>query len=162
MKKQKENEEKEKRKLERERKKEEREELQRKAEERACKAAEKARKQAEKEKKTQERIAERAKKAQEKVSKAPATRKRPRSTATSTETRALDEELRLKTPKAIDDSIDFDRCCACFGLYAEDAGTDREWIECSCSRWIHEDCVENVIYDANGKELLCPVCLSLV
>ena len=161
MKKQKENEEKEKRKLERERKKE-REELQRNAEERACKAAEKARKQSEKEKKTQERIAERAKKAQEKVSKAPATRKRPRSTATSTETRALDEEPRLKTPKAIDDSIDFDRCCACFGLYAEDAGTDREWIECSCSRWIHEDCVENVIYDANGKELLCPVCLSLV
>jgi len=146
MKKQKEKEEKEKRKLERERKKEEREkELQRKAEERARRAAEKARKQAEKEKKTQERIAERAKKAQEKASKAPATRKRPRSTAIPTETRPLDKEPRSKTPKVIDDSIDFDRCCACFGLYADDAGTDREWIECSCSRWIHEDCVENVI-----------------
>ena len=163
MKKQKEKEEKEKRKLERERKKEEREkELQRKAEERARRAAEKARKQAEKEKKTQERIAERAKKAQEKASKAPATRKRPRSTAIPTETRPLDKEPRSKTPKVIDDSIDFDRCCACFGLYADDAGTDREWIECSCSRWIHEDCVENVIYDANSKELLCPVCLSSV
>jgi len=121
MKKQKEKEEKEKRKLERERKKEEREkELQRKAEERARRAAEKARKQAEKEKKTQERIAERAKKAQEKASKAPATRKRPRSTAIPTETRPLDKEPRSKTPKVIDDSIDFDRCCACFGLYADD------------------------------------------
>ena len=29
-----------------------------------------------------------------------------------------------------------------------------------CSRWIHKECVENVIQDANGKGLLCPVCLS--
>ena len=27
----------------------------------------------------------------------------------------------------------------------------------ACSRWIHEECVENVIRDTNGKELLCPV-----
>ena len=80
-----------------------------------------------------------------------------RPTATSIENGALDEVPRLKTPKAIDDSIDFDRCCACFGLYADDAGTDRQWIECSCRQWIHEDYVENIIYDANGKELLCPV-----
>ena len=120
--------------MERERKKEEREkELQRKAEERARMAAEKARKQAEKEKKTQEKMAERAKKAQEMAAKTPAPRRRVRSTATSIENGALDEEPRSKTPKAIDDSIDFDRCCACFGLYADDAGTDYEWIECSCS-----------------------------
>ena len=128
---------------------------------RARKAAEKAREQAEKKKKTQEKMVERAKKAQEKAAKTPATRKTMRSTATSIDGGALDKELRSKTPKAIDDSIDFDRY-ACFGLYADDAGTDCEWIECFCSRWIHEDCVENVIYDANGKKLLCPVCLSSV
>ena len=162
MKKQKEKEEKEKRKLEREKKKEEREkEMQRKAEARAQKAAEKAKKQAEKEKNAREKTAERLKKTQEKAARAPATQ-RARSTASSTEERALDKEPRSKAPNRTDDTIDFDRCCACFGLYVDDAGTDREWIECSCSRWIHEECVENVIHDANGKELLCPVCLSSV
>ena len=86
---------------------------------RARKAAEKARKQAEKEKQTQERMAERAKKAQEKAAKMLATRKRARPTATSIENGALDEVPRSKTPKAIDDSIDFDRSYACIGLYAD-------------------------------------------
>ena len=137
-------------------------EMQRKAEARAQKAAEKAKKQAEKEKSAREKTAERLKKTQEKAARTPATHKRARSTASSTEERALDKEPRSKAPKTTDDTIDFDRCCACFGLYVDDAGTDREWIECSCSRWIHEECVENVIHDANGKELLCPVCLSSV
>ena len=31
----------------------------------------------------------------------------------------------------------------CFGMYADDAGTGREWLECRCSRWIHEDCIDD-------------------
>ena len=158
-------EEKEKHKLEREKKKEREKEMQRKVEARAQKAAaEKAKKQAEKEKNVREKIAERLKKTQEKAARVPATHKRARSIASSTKERALDKEPRSKAPKTTDDTIDFDKCChaACFGLYVHDAGADREWIECSYSRWIHEECVENVIHDANGKELLCPVCLSLV
>ena len=42
-----------------------------------------------------------------------------------------------------DDEIDVNRCCVCFGMYADDAGTGREWLECQCSRWIHEDCIED-------------------
>ena len=42
-----------------------------------------------------------------------------------------------------DEEIDVNRCCACFGLYADDAGTGREWLHCRCSRWIHEDCIDN-------------------
>ena len=31
-----------------------------------------------------------------------------------------------------DDEIDVNRCCVCFGMYADDAGTGREWLECQC------------------------------
>ena len=55
-----------------------------------------------------------------------------------------------------------EECCACFGLYSDDIGTGREWLECACGRWLHEDCVENIVYDTNGKEKLCPLCLSVV
>ena len=42
-----------------------------------------------------------------------------------------------------DEEIDVNRCCACFGMYADDAGTGREWLQCRCSRWIHEDCIDD-------------------
>ena len=157
-------EDKERRKLERERKKEERQkELQRKAEERALKAAEKQKKLAEKEKRAQERSAKNVRQSEEKGARVPVTRKRARSTAAPlVDTKVSENELRSKTARIIDESIDVNRCCACFEYYADDAGTDREWIECSCGRWLHVDCTEDVIHDANGKELLCPVCLSSV
>ena len=157
-------EDKERRKLERERKKEERQkELQRKAEERALKAAEKQKKLAEKEKRAQERSAQKVRQSEEKGARVPVTRKRARSTAAPlVDTKVSENELRSKMARIIDESIDVNRCCACFEYYADDAGTDREWIECSCGRWLHVDCTEDVIHDANGKELLCPVCLSSV
>ena len=46
-----------------------------------------------------------------------------------------------------DDEIDVNRCCVYFEMYADDAGTRREWLECQCSRWIHEDCTEDNIID---------------
>ena len=38
--------------------------------------------------------------------------------------------------------IDVNTCYICFGMY-EDVrkGTEREWRECVCGRWVHEDCV---------------------
>ena len=44
-------------------------------------------------------------------------------------------------------------CCVCFGLYYDDFVTAREWLQFTCERWIHEDCVDVV---DNGK--LCPFC----
>ena len=42
-----------------------------------------------------------------------------------------------------DEEIDVNRCCVCFELYADDSGTRREWLQCQCSRWIHEDCIDD-------------------
>ena len=68
-----------------------------------------------------------------------------------------ESEPKPKAPRLDEDSINTEECCACFGLYIEDIGTGREWMECACGRWIHEECVEDIVYDANGKEKLCPL-----
>ena len=54
------------------------------------------------------------------------------------------------------EEIDVNRCCACFGLYADDAGTGREWLQCRCSRWIHEDCIDNDDEDIEHS-IFCPL-----
>lgn len=48
-------------------------------------------------------------------------------------------------------------CAFCFGFYQED-GTD--WVECGCGRWVHEQCMEEVVLDSNGDERFCPFCLN--
>ena len=58
---------------------------------------------------------------------------------------------------SVDDEIDVNRCCVCFGMYADDAGTGREWLECRCSRWIHEDCIDNDDVDIE-QCIFCPLC----
>ena len=42
---------------------------------------------------------------------------------------------------------DADHCYVCFGSYQEVIDTGREWIQCSCTRWLHS---------TNGK--LYPLC----
>ena len=44
----------------------------------------------------------------------------------------------------------------CFGTYLEDVDTDRQWLECNCTRWIQEDCIDDEDVDGSGK--LCPLC----
>ena len=56
----------------------------------------------------------------------------------------------------LDTAVNSDLCCVCFGSYEEDAGTDREWLQCKCGRWIHEDCVDYDDSTADGS--LCPLC----
>ena len=66
---------------------------------------------------------------------------------------------KAKTPR-LDESIDTEECCACFGQYSDDIGTGREWLECACGRWVHEDCVENIVtiyMTPMEKEKLCPL-----
>ncbi len=55
----------------------------------------------------------------------------------------------------MDSSIFTDLCCVCFSSFEEDEGTGREWLQCICSRWIHEDCV---VPNPNGENKLCPIC----
>jgi len=62
-----------------------------------------------------------------------------------------------RSKHSADDEIDVNRCCVCFGIYSDDAGTGREWLECRCSRWLHEDCVDDD--DVNIEQcIFCPLC----
>ena len=50
-----------------------------------------------------------------------------------------------RSKHSADDEIDANRYYVRFGMYADDAGTGREWVECQCSRWIYEDCIDDVV-----------------
>ena len=154
---------KKKRKIEREKKiKEREEEWKRKADVRAKKAAEKAKRDAEKALKAQEKATEKGRKAAENKQQAGvSSRKKRAATSVNSQSTSLTTKPKAQTPR-LDESIDIEECCACFGQYSDDIGTGREWLECACGRWVHEDCVENIVYDTNGKEKLCPLCLSVV
>ena len=44
-----------------------------------------------------------------------------------------------------------EHCAVCSEKYSEyDYRCD--WIEFACGQWTHEDCVDNIVIDANGKE----------
>ncbi len=159
-----EDEEKEKRKKEREAKKKQREEKQRKSRERANKAEERAWKA-----KGREEV--RAKKNQKKGARkaAESGRKRqrencPRDTGTdsgpgpSTQTRGL-RGIAAKRPR-LEETISSDTCCVCTQAFEEDVqdGSGVDWIQCACTRWLHEDCIMDCIVDDNGKDRLCPFC----
>lgn len=110
------------------------------------------------------RAAERAKKGEEKAKRKIATRAPP---PASIEAGPSQKKIPLPSAEVgpsrkrarldvddIDHSIYSDLCCVCFGDYADDEGTGREWLQCLCSRWIHEDCMD--ITDNTGK--ICPLC----
>ena len=48
-------------------------------------------------------------------------------------------------------------CPFCFETYCHDG---KEWLECACGRWIHEQCMDEVILDSGGQERFCPFCLN--
>ena len=149
--------EKEKRKRERELKKKQKEEEQkRKAEEKVRKTAEreaaKALKEMAKADREAAKLAEKEKK--KKDARKPGAHSQKRQTPPmATTTRAK----RNKLKENADDYINADLCCVCFGSYQEDIGTGREWLQCSCTRWIHEDCVDDEDVEEEGGRL-CPLC----
>ena len=57
---------------------------------------------------------------------------------------------------------DSNECCVCFRTYEEDEEdcTGLEWVHCVCTRWIHDECVSEIISDEQGHELLCPFCVE--
>ena len=132
------------------------------AEERARKAAER---QAEEVRKEAEKATKQAAKAADKAAKqaaiesrqggASTSRKRPVS-SDSTQNRIRQKASRLSALNYIDPN----QCCSCFGLYEDDVGTGYEWLQYCYSWWIHEDCVEDIVRGEDGKEKICPICLS--
>ena len=61
-------------------------------------------------------------------------------------------------------SYSSDVCCACYGTYQDDVEqqSGKEWVQCSCKRWLHEDCAIDCIVDASGNEMLCSFCICTV
>lgn len=47
-------------------------------------------------------------------------------------------------------------CVAVFEKYGEE--NDKEWVQCECSRWTHEECADqsDAIIDANDREPFFP------
>ena len=172
MKKKLEAEEKEQRKREREEKKKQREverkkkeeekaqkevERKKKAEEKVRKAEERARKVVEKAKFTVERAksktshkrVENSKTGNGEVQEKRSEKRKTDSAATSTK--------RLRLQEEVNDNV----CSICFGTYQDDVEleTGRDWVQCACGQWTHEDCIDDSVLDINGQERFCPACL---
>lgn len=69
------------------------------------------------------------------------------------------QRRKRQRPSDLEEDIDSNRCCACFGFFEDDDGTGQDWLQCSCGRWIHEDCVDLDTSSSNGLSTkLCPLC----
>ena len=68
------------------------------------------------------------------------------------------EQDRQSRPSQEEPALDADycECTFCFEPYCKNG---KEWLECACSRWVHELCLEDVIIH-NGQERLCPFCIK--
>ena len=65
---------------------------------------------------------------------------------------------RRKRAEGGDHDIDTNQCCVCFRTYKNDE-TGLEWVECVCQRWLHKECIDyEIACNANGEDLLCPLC----
>ena len=67
-----------------------------------------------------------------------------------------------RTPVLLNESIDPNACCMCFGSYEDDVmdGYGAEWIDYACGQWLHVDCAEDCITDCHGNKCYCPYCLD--
>ena len=48
-------------------------------------------------------------------------------------------------------------CCVCFAPFQGDDEV-KDWVQCACKRWLHEDYMNEIVYDKYGRELFCPHC----
>ena len=62
--------------------------------------------------------------------------------------------------KENESDINSDECCVCYRTFQDDQseGTGLDWVQCVCQRWLREDCICEIEYDENGRELLCTFC----
>ena len=161
-KKRKEQEEKEQRKADRERKKAEKEEaVKKKADERAKKAEEKAKKAEEKARKAETLAQARSNRAKSTSTTVTKKRKTTNDSSVASTSSAAPPPATSSVGLDLEPSININECCVCYRTFEEDQHdcTGLEWVECVCQRWLHEDCVCDVVLDSEGRELLCPYCV---
>ena len=166
MKKRAEEEEKQKRKLEREEKKKKAEkEKQRKAQEQAQRLAEKLEKAKKAKEEKLRKLEERAHRSEEKSQKSKEHKSNSQPTSTrpssslgkwNTYVTRLSNAKRMHMAEKEASMQTDNQCCVCFEEYEE----EEEWIQCTCcTRWLHRDCVIDIVQDANGLPRMCPYCL---
>lgn len=131
--------------------------------EKAKKADEKAKKAEERIRKANERDELKARKAEERNRRAEensrqtlqnSSQAQPSTSRSKVELRSRQqrEEQREEEPAIVSDV-----CCVCNQSFQEDVelGGGVEWIQCSCTRWLHEDCV---VESTSSSAKLCPFC----
>ena len=69
------------------------------------------------------------------------------------------EVTRLKNAN---EDIDSNICCMCFQSWHDDVleGGGTECVSCNCGRWMHEDCIEDVVTDSDGFKHFCSFCID--
>jgi hypothetical protein len=122
---------------------------------------EKKRKKEEREQKKKDKEAQKKAQKDKKV----ATRKRQGDTQSkSSKKQKIQSSIReiSQSLASSDTNINDSECCECLCSYDDDVRdcTGAEWLQCSCGRWLHEECVDRVDHDSNGNELLCSYCLT--
>lgn len=157
LKKKQQEEEKENRKKIREEKKKQREE------DKLKKAEEKRKKEHERIKKVAEKEATKARKAEEKrqAEERKQAERNARQAQPSTSSSSMSTvQLRSRQQVRVEPVIVSNMCCVCQQSYEEDMelGGGVEWVQCSCLRWLHEDCVLDSSVSSDGKVQLCPFC----
>jgi len=52
-------------------------------------------------------------------------------------------------------------CYECNVSYEDDVrnGSGEDWVICACKKWIHKNCIDEVVIDADGKERFCSYCV---
>ena len=154
-------EEKEQRKLEREEKKKKKEEEKKqKAEARVSKAAERLAKQGQKGRRGPKRKAPAITRNDDTVNNDNAENEDSDEHSSGAQpvrkkTRGVNEHVCEKS------TIDTNLCCVCYIYYQEDVAeaNGRNWIACSCGRWLHEDCALIEPEMIATSEEFCPECV---
>jgi len=74
------------------------------------------------------------------------------------------EEVQTEVVKNVmgNEDIDPNVCCMRFQLWHDDVleGGGAEWVSCKCGRWMHEDCIEDVVTDNAGFQRFCSFCID--
>ena len=139
-------------------------------EEKERRKVERETKKKQKEEEKRQKAEERAKKAEEKAKKADGKARAAAAKAASNTTRNLkrapkrknnaSEPLAKRARSELE--VDANTCAICFGTYEEDllGGGGEDWIQCTCGKWVHEECVEDCEPDRDGNPRFCPDCIE--
>ena len=138
-----------------ERKRKEREETKKRKEEEQRRRSEERAKKAELKAKQTQKEEERARKVKERESTASTGRKR----TGGGDEQSIRHTKRARTDRCSANEINQNECCVCFINYDNDP-SGKDWVECACGRWLHEECADDCVVDDEGKERLCVICLN--